>query len=276
MVTFKDINEYKGSYMWKTDFSVNVAPHSLLQKYISNYTISFPKLSNMPTGYTIIPNASSTILVAINQQNVYCNLSCINSLSTNVGNYASEMEMLFIIEFAPGGLAPFVNLNQSKNLNQSYSLDLIDESLSKELIHIVVSSPNIVGLLKSVNNMLLKRFYMTDVDDRMIELAKFIILNGGLVNSKELASIAGYSEKHTRRLFQDYIGLTPKSFSKIVRVNHAIKAIQSETMTFVDIASKCGYFDQSHFIRDFNSLCLITPQQYREKMSLYYNNNYKI
>jgi hypothetical protein len=70
----------------------------------------------------------------------------------------------------------------------------------------------------------------------------------------------GVSSRQLRRLFQFYIGDTPKVFSNIVRFQNILNSRLTnqnfkENKAFLD----CGYYDQAHFIKDFKRLSGITP-----------------
>lgn len=59
-----------------------------------------------------------------------------------------------------------------------------------------------------------------------------------------------------------YIGITPNLFNKINRFQLSLKHIAKKEASLTSIAYECGYFDQSHFIRDFKSFTGITPSAY--------------
>lgn len=54
------------------------------------------------------------------------------------------------------------------------------------------------------------------------------------------------------RRFKTVMGLTPAELLKIKRFNDAVLAMYSCRHNFLTgIAYECGYYDQSHFIREF-------------------------
>ena len=57
--------------------------------------------------------------------------------------------------------------------------------------------------------------------------------------------------------------MTPKLFSRVQRFQRARTLIeQMESSDWVDLALECGYFDQSHLIREFHELSGISPGAY--------------
>jgi AraC-like DNA-binding protein len=65
-------------------------------------------------------------------------------------------------------------------------------------------------------------------------------------------------------LIYQHTGLSPKSFNKISRFQLSLRLIAKNEQPFTSIAYDCGYFDQSHFIRDFKSFTGLTPSAYLE------------
>jgi AraC-like DNA-binding protein len=68
-------------------------------------------------------------------------------------------------------------------------------------------------------------------------------------------------------LFLRYTGLTPKLYTKINRFQNSLQLVGRKDATLTSIAYDCGYFDQSHFIREFKSFTGITPSVYSPQNS---------
>ena len=60
-----------------------------------------------------------------------------------------------------------------------------------------------------------------------------------------------------------YQQVLPGSYIATIRINHARKLLTTTGMKVHEIAEKCGFYDQSHFIRTFKRLRHQTPAQYR-------------
>ena len=63
------------------------------------------------------------------------------------------------------------------------------------------------------------------------------------------------------------MGIAPKSFVQIVKFRHVIELADSAT-TLTDLAYEGGYFDQSHFIKDFRKRSGISPRDIFQKGKL--------
>jgi AraC-like DNA-binding protein len=79
----------------------------------------------------------------------------------------------------------------------------------------------------------------------------------------ELTKIAGVSQKHLITLFDKRVGLKPKYLARIFRFQKAIQKLEAiQQIDWIDVAHDCGYYDQSHFIRDFLEFSGVNPSDY--------------
>jgi AraC-like DNA-binding protein len=91
-----------------------------------------------------------------------------------------------------------------------------------------------------------------DPYNSILSLSERIVLNGGNNSIEKMAYDANMSMKTFERRFTEQVGISPKLFSRIVRFNKAISLKMSDhKKTWTMIAHDCGYFDQMHFIKDF-------------------------
>lgn len=81
-------------------------------------------------------------------------------------------------------------------------------------------------------------------------------------NIETVASRYGITSRYLQKLFLQYTGLTPKLYSKINRFQNSLRRVTKKDTPLTSIAYDCGYFDQSHFIREFKSFTGFTPSVY--------------
>ncbi len=90
-----------------------------------------------------------------------------------------------------------------------------------------------------------------------------IFLNNGIVSQEELIKDAGVSLRHFRRVFKNVIGVPPKYYCKVIQLNTVFQLLNdSTTEKMHHLALDCGYYDQAHFINDFNKLIGDTPENF--------------
>ena len=80
------------------------------------------------------------------------------------------------------------------------------------------------------------------------------------VNVTAVAADLGVSERHLRRLFDQTIGVNPKTFAKLTRFGRAVSAAREASQTgWASIAADAGYYDQAHLIAEFRAISGVTP-----------------
>jgi AraC-like DNA-binding protein len=95
-----------------------------------------------------------------------------------------------------------------------------------------------------------------------------LLLEGrGLASIGALAQQVGWSERHLSNRFREEIGLTPKLAARVIRFDHARRALQAEHLRdgrsdIARVAAESGYFDQSHLDRDFTEFAGLPPSRW--------------
>lgn len=85
----------------------------------------------------------------------------------------------------------------------------------------------------------------------------------GTSSVADLARKAGCSARHLKRLFDQWVGLSPKLFSRITRFQALTGRLTDPAQAdWVGLANDHGYFDQSHLIRDFSDFAGLTPMEF--------------
>ena len=87
--------------------------------------------------------------------------------------------------------------------------------------------------------------------------------HNGTLFMDELISNINVSSRHLRRIFQEVVGISPKYYSKVIRIQALTKRlVLSSNRPINQIWPEYGYYDQSHFERDFYSIAGIKPLEF--------------
>jgi AraC-like DNA-binding protein len=82
----------------------------------------------------------------------------------------------------------------------------------------------------------------------------------GQVAVDGLAKEAGVSRKHLAGLFRRDVGLGPKALARVHRFRAAVDLLAGrERVPWAELAQCCGYYDQSHLVRDFQAFSGFSP-----------------
>ena len=107
---------------------------------------------------------------------------------------------------------------------------------------------------------LLETFLMKKVAAFQKKNSKFLIVNNVITEMRsedfcdDIQNVAfryGISSRYLQKLFIQFTGITPKLYYKIARFQKSLLLAGAKDRSLTSIAYQSGYFDQSHFIRDF-------------------------
>lgn len=170
----------------------------------------------------------------------------------------------FGIRFYPGGLQAFIR--EPAHLFTNHMIDLTEVAKEfacnlKVQLHQAASIEQVLHTLDG--------YLQSSISDRSRWEDTFqnalsrIYQTKGNITVKEIACREAISEKQLTRIFYNRTGVATKTFSRIIRFQQLLSLLKSnEGMTLTDAAILGGYFDQAHFIRDFQDLCHTLPSDY--------------
>ncbi len=103
-------------------------------------------------------------------------------------------------------------------------------------------------------------------DDALVTRAATLLASAhDEVGVRDVAIDLGLSERQLERRFLARIGITPKRFATLRRFERALGRV-SAASSLTAAALDAGYYDQSHFIRDFRRFTGASPSEYFARM----------
>lgn len=172
--------------------------------------------------------------------------------------------------------ARLVELNPMLKLAES-DPDTYDDNHT--LLHTITINKNRpVGLKlesRGILYMLLSRFIYNAVpkqslsDPRIAESIKYIRSHlSSQISVEELASMSCLTIDYYIRLFRQTMHCTPLQYINTKRIEKAQLLLFSQNTSVKNIAFSLGYDDVSYFIRVFKRITGMTPNAYKQSMSL--------
>lgn len=98
------------------------------------------------------------------------------------------------------------------------------------------------------------------IDPRLSKALREVFAQHGDVSIATLARSSGAHSRTLARLFDRGVGVSPKRFARIVRLQFALRDLP-EGETWASVAHELGYHDQAHFIREVRDLFGSTPRE---------------
>lgn len=247
------------------------APHVLLRPYIAHYTVSFaqPELAASDQ-LTLIPDASGCLVFTLREHRLIATAWGPTTKTVVIKNDGNLCPFRFFVEFLPGGLAAFFGC-QKDFADVRLPLAAIDSVLCERVNEAFEQAFDLAGFIARMDELLLARLPLSALPALMSSSLGRIWRSKGVLPVKQLAQLEVYSERHLNRMFHSYLGMNVKTYARILRVNHAVQQMKEQKMKLGLLSQHTGFYDQSHFIRDFKSICNTTPTQYLAHMSDFYN-----
>ncbi|MBN2821047.1 MAG: AraC family transcriptional regulator, partial [Bacteroidales bacterium] len=152
--------------------------------------------------------------------------------------------------------------NQSVDLTDIFNLEI------RQIEDLLYAKNTINERVTVIEDFLIRRYSQVSLHDNvLIQKGVEIIKNcKGQTDSKYLSTCLYTSPKTLERKFAKYLGKTPKQFIKLIRFQEILKDLSvNKNSSLTEFAFRNGYFDQSHFIKDFKTYSGYTPKDFRVK-----------
>jgi AraC-like DNA-binding protein len=177
-------------------------------------------------------------------------------------------DRVFGIKFKPGGFYPFYQRPIADIHNQALDISACFASGNQDLVVKIEAAQDFSTMCNAAENFLLAHLPEADPKLNFLDqLLKDIEQDRSLTSVDDLIAHTGLDKRGLQRLFQVYVGASPKWVIQRYRLHQAIAQVQAgKTCTWSDLALALGYFDQAHFGRDFRALIGMTPSEYEKSL----------
>lgn len=91
-----------------------------------------------------------------------------------------------------------------------------------------------------------------------------ILSSNGSLKLSDLSNYTGYSERYLNQKIHEWFGMNPKNLIRFIRFQKSVSNLTNSihSINCTDTALDAGYYDQSHFIKEFMNLSGLTPTGY--------------
>lgn len=167
----------------------------------------------------------------------------------------------FGVRFFPGCAHLFIKIPLIEIKNSSVSLASIWNKEARILEELISDSKSIFERINIMDRYLKKILYHNSlVDFNLLNILTKIYESKGNIGLKDITAREIISQRQIHRSFVNWIGLNPKSFIKVIRLQNIYNnALRNTNTNIFHIALSNGYYDQSHFIKDFKKFYGDTP-----------------
>lgn len=170
---------------------------------------------------------------------------------------------IFSVRFHPAGLRPFVPFSIDDITDDTVPTSAAWGEKAAQLETDLLAAQTTDQRIALMETFLLGQLKREQVDSIVEKSVERIIEQSGITSVDEIAQQQTIGKRALERRFQQSVGLSPKLFARIIRFNYALQLIEKRDFSnFTTVAYEGGFYDQAHFIKDFQDLTGLNPKQY--------------
>lgn len=236
------------------------SPSPRLNPFVASYWSLQVSEIKEPENYRVLPDGCIDLL--------FDNISrpsgvIVGSMTKSVSVTLQPNAKYFGVRFRPGGASSFLNISLKEIADTQLKLEDVWRNAYSEFSD-VMDNKQVKRQIETVENLLEKQLSNNAIGNRKVQAA-ITLLNAhdGNYSVNMLSKTLEISRQHLNRIFTEAVGLNLKMFSRIVRLQAALKcARRAPVNDWALFALESGYYDQAHFISDFKDLTGVTPTNF--------------
>jgi AraC-like DNA-binding protein len=223
--------------------------------------------------YTLIPDNNAEIIIPIKENLTFKCIGSVRPLTFLAGKSYFLMPRrrgaVIPLSFRSNCLIIKVNPIYAKKLSDQLneiSYGVFDLGMDKDCLERLCKgfdlmdkyelSDRLEDLLDVSSDLFEYNMTIVDAIDQIRE-------SNGTVSVKEIYTKLRVSKSKLEQHFNREIGLTPKEFCKIQKINYFINSyMENGDISLTELTYHCGYYDQSHLIKDFRYFLDRSPKEY--------------
>jgi len=173
---------------------------------------------------------------------------------------------MFVIRFKPGGAYPFLPKPVSEVTDHILPAEQIFGEDIFEFRNALLNGDQPEEKENLANDWLSEQYDLAKKPKEKVFGSIQKIISDPHFQENNLAQLieeSGYSQKQFISLFKEYVGIAPKYFQRIVRFTEILAKIhKNEKLSWTEISYDCGFYDQAHFIKEFQHFCGVNPEEH--------------
>ena len=170
---------------------------------------------------------------------------------------------MFAVKFQPWALKTLFNVEMKSLTDQAVK---IPPTLLKTILpikNIAFEESSFEKKVKKTEDWLINYVNNKTINEHSGQKAVELILeNSGKITIDEILSKVGITERSLERYFSTHIGVSPKFYCRIIRFSNIFKLVSDDEPNWAEISQQTGFYDQSHFIKNFKEFTGEEPSNY--------------
>ncbi len=176
---------------------------------------------------------------------------------------------VFGIKFKPGAIYPLLNAPLTTLTDRSIPVETLFGSTAN-VVGQAILALNDPAVMSALANelMLAHQPPLDETTKRAAIMVDRIMHDRTMTKVTDIAAAFEVNQRTVQRIFQQYVGVTPKWVITRYRLHDAAEQLATGSdIKLVTIAQELGYFDQAHFINAFKATIGLSPTEYMRQVA---------
>lgn len=170
---------------------------------------------------------------------------------------------MFGIKLQPWTLKLLFNLDMSTITDKVIAISKFSSLKLETINSVAIDNISFNAKVQAIEN-----WFISQLNSKAIKpsngqkAAQYIIDSKGEISIQKIIEDVGVSERSLERYFKSHIGVSPKFYSRIIRFSNIFNLVQVADFNWSDVTYLAGFYDQSHFIKNFKEFTGEEPSTY--------------
>jgi AraC-like DNA-binding protein len=171
---------------------------------------------------------------------------------------------VFGAKFRPGAFLPFLGRPVAELTDRTVPAERLWGADAAALARELAAPEPAEALVGAVERFLLARLPAPDPQVELVgRIVRALLHDRTITRVDDVRARFGIGPRRLQRLFRRYVGVSPRWVLRRYRLHEAAAVLaEDHRRPWAEVAAELGYFDQSHFIRDFTAAVGLTPVAY--------------
>ncbi|NEB40244.1 helix-turn-helix domain-containing protein [Streptomyces sp. SID14515] len=175
------------------------------------------------------------------------------------------------VSLTPLGARALYGMPAAALAHRLVPLDELLGALGVELVDRLRAAPTWAARFAALDALLLRALgrgadggRLPRVRPEVAEAWRLLVAARGRARIGAVAAELGWSRRYLTERFRGEVGLSPKTFARVLRFEHAHElATAHDPLPWADVATVSGYADQAHLVRDWGEFTGRSPTAWR-------------
>lgn len=241
------------------------APSERLNRTVACYWTT----TSSANPHRVLPDGCMDILLRRANENGAFRADIIGTMTTAIVVDEPPGTQYIGVRFVPGEAFRFLSFPAHEATNDVIPLGVAWGRTVRELEAKVSEARNIPARIAAIDDVLVRRLgSAAPADFRVRKTIAAVRAEGAIAHDLNIGS------RHLRRLFETHVGISPRGLARVLRMQRVVSRInRGVPASWAALATDCGYFDQSHLVREFHALVGLSPTTFVKARAMSVSSN---